>query len=69
MSLHDKELCAGPSGCGHPRHEHTGTHVKGTRTACRHRLAQGRGICACAEFKGVRADSSDSKRTVEAPRG
>lgn len=69
MSLHEKTLCSGPSGCGHPRHEHTGTHLKGTKTACRHRLAQGRGTCACTEFKGVRADSSGSKRSVEVSDG
>lgn len=69
MSLYDKELCTGPSGCGHPRHEHTGTHVRGTRTACRHKLAQGRGTCACTEFKGVRTDSPVSKRVTEAARG
>jgi hypothetical protein len=69
MSLHEKTLCTGPSGCGHPRHEHTGTHVKGSRTACRHKLAQGRGVCACTEFKGVRTDSPVSKRTPEAARG
>ncbi len=69
MSLYEKMLCSGPSGCGHPRHEHTGAHLKGTKTACRHKLAQGRGVCACTEFKGVRTNSSDSKRTVEAPRG
>ena len=69
MSLYEKMLCEGPSGCGHPRHEHTGTHVKGTKTACRHRLAQGRGVCACTGFKGNRVDSSDSKKPVEVSRG
>jgi hypothetical protein len=69
MSLHEKTLCTGPSGCGHPRHEHTGTHVKGSRTACRHKLAQGRGVCACTEFKGVHTDSSVSERALEAARG
>lgn len=68
MSLHDKMLCTGPSGCGHPRYEHTGTHLKGTKTACRHKMAQGRGVCACAEFKGVRANSSVSKASLEASR-
>ncbi len=69
MSLHEKMLCTGPSGCGHPRHEHTGTHLKGSRTACRHKLAQGRGTCACTEFREIRTRSSDSNRTLEAARG
>ena len=69
MSLCEKELCTGPSGCGHPRHEHTGTHVKGSRTACRHRLAQGRGTCACTQFKGIRTGSPDPKKSVEASHG
>lgn len=60
MSLHDKMLCAGPSGCGHTRHEHTGSHLKGSRTACRHKLAQGRGVCACGEFRTIQADSPPS---------
>lgn len=69
MSLHGKMLCTGPSGCGHPRHEHTGTHVEGSRSACRHRLAQGRGVCACTRFKEVQDDSSGSKRRMEAAHG
>jgi hypothetical protein len=69
MSLYEKELCTGPTGCGHPRHEHTGTHLKGSRTACRHKLAQGRGTCACTRFKGVRGSSSDSKPVLEASHG
>ncbi len=67
MSVYEKMLCTGPSGCGHPRHEHTGTHLKGTKTACRHKLAQGRGVCACTGFKGNQADSPDSKKPVTVP--
>jgi len=66
MGLNDKALCTGPSGCGHPRHEHTGSHVKGTRTACRHRLANGRGSCACTEFRSIQSRSSVSKSQSEA---
>lgn len=66
MSLFEKMLCTGPTGCGHPRHEHTGNHLKGTRTACRHRLAQGRGTCACTQFKEVHTASSGSEGAVEA---
>jgi hypothetical protein len=69
MSLYEKMLCTGPSGCGHPRHEHTGTQVKGSRSACRHKLAQGRGTCACTRFKALPGDSSDSKPKVEAVHG
>lgn len=66
MSLFEKMRCTGPTGCGHPRHEHTGNHLKGTRTACRHPMAQGRGTCACTQFKEVRTTSSDSEGEVEA---
>lgn len=69
MSLYDKEPCTGPTGCGHPRHEHTGNHLKGTKTACRHKLAQGRGICACTGFKEIRTDSPVSKPKKEATSG
>lgn len=69
MSLHEKMLCSGATGCGHPRHEHTGTHLKGSRTACRHRLANGRGTCACTGFKEIRGSSSVSKPDLEASRG
>lgn len=69
MGLYDKMLCTGPSGCGHPRHEHSGTHVKDSRSACRHKLAHGRGACACTHFKEVQATSSVSKNTAGAPDG
>lgn len=69
MGLYDKMLCTGPSGCGHPRHEHTGTRMQGSGSACRHKLAQGRGTCACSRFKEVRGDSSGSKQATEALRG
>jgi hypothetical protein len=69
MGLDDKRLCAGPSGCGHPRHEHTGNHQKGTRTACRHRLAHGRGVCACTGFKGESVESADSRTEKEGAHG
>lgn len=69
MSLYEKMLCTGASGCGHPRHEHTGTHVRGTKTACRHKLANGRGTCACTGFKEIRGSSSVSKRTLEVANG
>lgn len=65
MSLYDKEKCSGPTGCGHPRHRHTGTHVEGSRTACRQPLGQGRAKCSCRAFKEVRDGSSDSKKRVE----
>lgn len=67
--MNDLELCSGPSGCGHPRSEHTAPHPKGTKTSCRHPLAQGRSTCACNEFRGIRSNSSASKRVMEVPRG
>lgn len=69
MALEDKMLCTGPSGCGHPRHEHTGNHVQGSKLACRHKLAQGRGVCACARFKEIRGDSPVSDQGLEVLRG
>lgn len=66
MSLYEKMVCTGPSGCGHPRYEHTGTHEKGSRTACRHRLANGRGTCACTQFKEIRTGSSVPNPAKEA---
>lgn len=69
MGLDSKQPCTGPSGCGHPLHEHTGTHAKGTKTACRHKLAYGRGTCACAGFKGIRADSPRPNVELEASHG
>lgn len=65
MALRDKEKCSGPTGCGHPRHQHTGTHIEGSRTACRQPLAQGRAKCPCRAFKEVRDGSSDSEEKVE----
>ena len=65
MGLYDKAPCTGPSGCGHPRHEHIGNHLKGTKTACRHKLAHGRGVCACTGFKGESVESVDSNASKE----
>lgn len=61
MSLRDETICSGPSGCGHARHEHTGTHVKGSKSACRKKLGNGRTTCACTQFKEVQGGSSVSK--------
>lgn len=64
MSLYDKMLCSGPTGCGHPRHNHSGTHVKGSKTACTKHLGneESRQLkCSCRQFKEVRTNSSDSK--------
>lgn len=69
MSLYDKMPCSGPSGCGHPRHRHTGTHVEGLKSACRSKLGNGRATCACTRFKEVQGASSVSKKPVEASRG
>lgn len=69
MSLYDKMLCTGQTGCGHPRHEHTGTHLRGSKTACRHPLGQGRAKCACTGFKEGSSPSSHSGKTLEASGG
>lgn len=69
MGLDGKRLCTGPSGCGHPRHEHTGNHLKGTKTACRHKLAHGRGVCACTGFKGESVESVESEVRKKAVNG
>lgn len=47
VSLRDKERCVR---CGHPRHRHTGNHVKGFRAICRQEI--GRGLtCPCLDFR------------------
>lgn len=66
MSLYDKMKCAGPSGCGHPRHRHSGTHAAGSKSACTQPIGNGRSKCACQRFKEIRTGSSDSKPTVTA---
>lgn len=50
MSLQDKEKCRD---CGHPRYFHTGTHVKGSKSACRRRVLVARSpvLCDCTAFK------------------
>jgi hypothetical protein len=48
MSFADKELC---SRCGHPRHQHTGNHIRGHRTICRRKMPQNT-QCACQVFTG-----------------
>lgn len=68
MSMYDKMLCSGPSGCGHPRHQHTGTHEKGSMAACRSKLGNGRATCACTRFKEVPGASSVSKDKASASR-
>lgn len=62
MSLDDKMRCAR---CAHPRHDHSGTHVKGSKSACTKDLGNetsGRRIkCSCRNFKEVQPGSPDSK--------
>lgn len=68
MSLNGEELCEGPGACGHPRREHV-RRAKGSRTACQHKLGNGRATCACNRFKGVRDGSSVSKSSMKVVTG
>lgn len=66
--MDETALCEGPTGCGHPRSEHTKERAD-SHSACGHTLAHGRGTCACTRFKAIRTRSSDSKRGLEAIHG
>lgn len=48
MSLHGKIRCAD---CGHEQYWHTGTHLKGSKTACRQRGGPDDDRCTCQRFR------------------
>jgi hypothetical protein len=58
MSLHDKIRCAE---CHHPQHRHTGTHVKGSKTACVKRVSPTE-TCGCAQFRDPLAETLGNVR-------
>jgi hypothetical protein len=67
MSMSDKRRC---QRCTHPKHCHSGTHHKWSKTACTKDLggeSSGRQIkCSCRQFKEVQPGSPDFKLLMEA---